>query len=124
MPVMLITDSLSGRVQHDARQSVQRLATLLRRSAMLRNRPYRLQARRPDPGKCGYGRTEFQKARRQMKRIISVVLTTISLLSFCIAEETAFSGCKLADVKGKNADARLIFSDNNKNVVIRVADRD
>src|SRR5207245_7806933 len=36
----------------------------------------------------------------------------------------AFSGCKLADVKGKNADARLIFSDNNKNVVIRVADRD
>lgn len=59
-----------------------------------------------------------------MKRLISVVLTIVSLLSFCMAEETAFSGCKLADVKGKNADARLIFSDNNKNVVIRVADRD
>jgi hypothetical protein len=50
-----------------------------------------------------------------------ILLATINL-SF--AEETAFSGCKLADVKGKQAEARLIFSDNNKNVVIRVADRD
>ncbi len=30
----------------------------------------------------------------------------------------------LADAKGKQADASLIFSDNNKNVVVRVADRD
>jgi hypothetical protein len=41
-----------------------------------------------------------------------------------VAEETAFSGVKLADAKGKQADARLIFSDNNKNMVVRVADRD
>jgi hypothetical protein len=41
-----------------------------------------------------------------------------------IAEETAFNGVKLADAKGKQADARLIFSDTNKNVVLRVADRD
>lgn len=44
--------------------------------------------------------------------------------NFAFADETAFSGVKLADVKGKQADARLIFSDNNKNVVVRVADRD
>jgi hypothetical protein len=41
-----------------------------------------------------------------------------------MAEETAFNGVKLADAKGKQADARLIFSDNNKNVMVRVADRD
>ena len=31
---------------------------------------------------------------------------------------------KLADAKGKQADANLIVSDNNKNVVVRIADRD
>ena len=36
---------------------------------------------------------------------------------------TAFN-VKLADAKGKQADARLIFNDENKNVAVRVADRD
>ena len=31
---------------------------------------------------------------------------------------------KLADAKGKQADANLIFSDNSKKVIVRVADRD
>jgi hypothetical protein len=59
-----------------------------------------------------------------MKRIIAVLLTTLVLGNLSIAEETAFNRVKLADAKGKQADARLIFSDTDKNVVIRVADRD
>lgn len=31
---------------------------------------------------------------------------------------------KLADAKGKQADASLIFTDSNKNIAVRVADRD
>jgi hypothetical protein len=58
-----------------------------------------------------------------MKKTIStlLVLTVLSALSF--GEETAFNGVKLADAKGKQAEARLIFSDNNKNLVVQVADR-
>lgn len=59
-----------------------------------------------------------------MRRIIAVLLTALVMGNLSIAEETAFNGVKLADAKGKQADARLIFSDNNKNVVLRVADQD
>ena len=59
-----------------------------------------------------------------MTRIISVLLTAVVLINLCAAEEAAFSGVKLADAKGKQADARLIFSDTNNNLVVRVADRD
>jgi hypothetical protein len=59
-----------------------------------------------------------------MKRTIAVLLTIFATLNLSLAEETAFRGVKLADAKGKQADASLIFSDNNKNVVVRVADRD
>jgi hypothetical protein len=59
-----------------------------------------------------------------MKRAIAVLLTLLATLNLSLAEETAFRGVKLADAKGKQADASLIFSDNNKNVVVRVADRD
>jgi len=56
--------------------------------------------------------------------VISVLLIAFVVSNVTMAEETAFSRVKLADAKGKQADARLIFSDNNKNVVVRVADRD
>ncbi len=59
-----------------------------------------------------------------MKRIISVFLVIFAVINLSLAEETAFRGVKLADANGKQADASLIFSDNNKNVVVRVADRD
>jgi len=59
-----------------------------------------------------------------MKRIISVFLAISAMINVSLAEETAFRGVKLADAKGKQADASLVFSDNNKNVVVRVADRD
>ena len=57
-----------------------------------------------------------------MKRVISVLLIAFVVSNVTMAEETAFSRVKLADAKGKPADARLIFSDNNKNLVVRVAD--
>ena len=59
-----------------------------------------------------------------MKRIVSVLLMVMVMINLSIADETAFNGVKLADAKGKQADARLIFRDNNKNMVVRVADRD
>lgn len=59
-----------------------------------------------------------------MKRVIAVFLTILAVLNLSSAEEAAFRGVKLADAKGKQADASLIFSDNSKNVVVRVADRD
>src|SRR5262249_23565342 len=62
--------------------------------------------------------------REGMKQAISVLLTLLVALSLCSAEETAFNGVKLADAKGKQADARLIFSDNDQHLVVQVADRD
>jgi hypothetical protein len=59
-----------------------------------------------------------------MKRITSVLLMIFVAFSLSFAEETAFRGVKVADAKGKQADASLIFSDNNKTVIVRVADRD
>src|SRR5205807_6648345 len=59
-----------------------------------------------------------------MKKKIAVVFLLFATLNLSLAEETAFRGVKLADAKGKQSDASLIFSDNNKDVVVRVADRD
>jgi hypothetical protein len=53
------------------------------------------------------------------KRIISVLLVVLVVSHLSIAEETSFNGVKVADAKGKQADGRLIFSDSNKNVVVR-----
>jgi hypothetical protein len=59
-----------------------------------------------------------------MKRMLSVLLTGVLLSGAAFAEETAFNGVKVADAKGKQTDARLIFSDNNKNMVVQVSDRE
>lgn len=59
-----------------------------------------------------------------MRTTSSVLLTLLLGINLSLAEETAFRDVKLADAKGKQADASVIFSDNNKNVVVRVADRD
>jgi len=60
-----------------------------------------------------------------MKRIVGVfALTALLFNSFCVAQDAAFNRCKLADAKGKQSDATLIFSDANRNLVIRVADRE
>jgi len=57
-------------------------------------------------------------------KVIAALLIVFGLTNISIADETAFTGVKLADAKGKQADARLIFSDANSNIVVRVADRD
>jgi hypothetical protein len=65
-----------------------------------------------------------QQRGKAMKRIVSLLLASLVAVNLCLAEETAFSGVKLADAKGKQADARLIFSDINQSLVVRVADHD
>ncbi len=47
-----------------------------------------------------------------MKKKIAVVFLLFATLNLSLAEETAFRGVKLADAKGKQSDASLIFSDN------------
>ena len=59
-----------------------------------------------------------------MKKIVTVLLVIFAMSSLSFAEDTNFRGVKLADAKGKQVDAHLIFSDANKDVVVRVADRD
>src|SRR6266851_1052338 len=57
-------------------------------------------------------------------RCVVALTLLLGVANISWSEETAFGGVKLADGKGKQADARLIFSDANKNLVVRVADRD
>jgi len=59
-----------------------------------------------------------------MKKKIAVVFLLFATLNLSLAEERAFRGVKLADAKGKQSDASLIFSDNKKDLMVRVADRD
>ena len=58
-----------------------------------------------------------------MKRIL-VLLMIFAVGSLSFADDTSFRGVKLADARGKQVDAHLIFSDTNNDVVVRVADRD
>jgi len=58
-----------------------------------------------------------------MKRLIAIfagLLLTANSLGF--ADEASYN-VKLADAKGKQSEAKLILSDQNKNVVVRVSDR-
>jgi hypothetical protein len=55
-----------------------------------------------------------RKAVEQWKRIVCTFLVVLLSANVGVAEETAFRGVKLADAKGKQAEASLIFSDDNK----------
>jgi len=57
------------------------------------------------------------------KAIFALVMTMV-IVRTSFADETLFRNVKLADAKGKQTDATLLFSDDKKDVVIRVADRD
>ena len=60
-----------------------------------------------------------------MKRLIACMcILLLGANSLGYAEKVSFNSCKLADAKGKQADATLIFSDDAKNMQIRVSDRD
>ena len=60
-----------------------------------------------------------------MKRLIAIIAGLL-LSANCLgyADVARFNSCKLADAKGKQADATLTFNDDGKNVGIRVSDRD
>lgn len=58
-----------------------------------------------------------------MKRIICALVVALAVGNLGFADEAAFN-VKLPDAKGKQADARLTFSDENKNLSVHVADRD
>src|SRR5712691_13522366 len=75
-------------------------------------------------GRMGQEGGKYAIEKAQVKKIVSVFLLIGAVVNFSLAEETAFRGVKLADARGKQADASLILSDNNKNVVVRIADRD
>ena len=59
-----------------------------------------------------------------MKKMLSVLLTGLFLCGVTFGDDAVFSKVKVADPTGKQVDARLVFSDTNKNVVVRVAERD
>ena len=58
-----------------------------------------------------------------MKKFYCTLITALVVSSVSFADESAFN-VKLPDAKGKQAEARLIFSDDSKNVAVKVADRD
>ncbi len=55
---------------------------------------------------------------------LTLCLALAVTASTCFAEDVAFNGVKLADAKGKQADARLILEDSHNDLLIRVADKD
>lgn len=58
---------------------------------------------------------------RQLRCVLSIPL--LLTIGVCMkAEEIGYSKTKLADVKGKQANANLIFSDSHKSVIVTVAD--
>ena len=59
-----------------------------------------------------------------MRRVTATLLMVILGVNVALAEEAAFRRVKLADAKGKQTDASLIFSDDFKNVTVQVANRD
>jgi hypothetical protein len=61
---------------------------------------------------------------RIMKRMLSLVLSALFLSGVTLGEDAIFNKIKVADPTGKQVDANLVFSDANKNVVVRVANRD
>jgi len=58
----------------------------------------------------------LESENKHMKKSFSVVLILLVVINLSVAEETAFNGVRLADAKWKQDDARLTFSDNNKNM--------
>ena len=59
-----------------------------------------------------------------MKRMLSFVLSALFLSGVTLGEDAMFNKVKVADPTGKQVDAHLVFSDANKNLVVRLVDRD
>jgi hypothetical protein len=58
-----------------------------------------------------------------MKMVVAVLLV-LSTVNLALADNAAFRNVKVADARGKQADASLIFNESNKAMVVRLADRD
>lgn len=58
-----------------------------------------------------------------MKKITGLMIAALLLSNVSLADETAFN-VKLNDGKGKQSDARRVFSDDSKNLALRVADHE
>lgn len=54
----------------------------------------------------------------------AVLMLIVGISKLTTAEEAAFNGVKVADAKGKQTDARLIFSDSNRTLFVKVTDRE
>lgn len=60
-----------------------------------------------------------------MKRILAVALTALFFANtLAFSEDAEFKNVKLADAKGKEISAKLVFDDATKSVVIRVSKHD
>lgn len=57
-------------------------------------------------------------------RTVFAAIVLCCAVSIARADDIAYRNVKLADAKGKQTDASLLFSDSNKAMVVRVADRD
>ena len=58
------------------------------------------------------------------KIIVVVVAIMLTANSLAYAGDVTFGNVKLADARGKQADAKLIFDDSTKSLVVRVSDHD
>lgn len=60
-----------------------------------------------------------------MKRILVIALTALFVVNTAaFSEDVTFKDVKLTDAKGKEINAKLVFSDTTKSVVIRVSKHD
>ena len=59
-----------------------------------------------------------------MRKMVLAVLLVLCAGAPALGDDVAYRNVKVVDAKGKQADASLIFSDSNKTVLVRVADRD
>jgi|ERR1039458_3667610 hypothetical protein len=57
-------------------------------------------------------------------RMVFVVLLVLCAVNVVLGDDIAYRNVKVVDAKGKQADASLIFSESNKTILVRVADRD
>ena len=58
-----------------------------------------------------------------MKNLFAV-LVVLCAVNVALGDDVAFNNVKLADARGKQTDASLIFNESNKAMVVKVADRD
>jgi hypothetical protein len=59
-----------------------------------------------------------------LKRLLVVLQAGVLLVPLAFADDAGFGRVRLADPKGRQTNATLTFHDENKSVVVRVADKE